>query len=79
MTDLTAAEGALLAGLIQSPSRWDPAIDPDKAVQRWNFVLDGMVAQGWLPRAERDALVFRRRCRAGRRPAACPPMPGGTS
>ena len=58
VTDLTAAEGALLAGLIQSPSRWDPAIDPDKAVQRWNFVLDGMVAQGWLPRAERDALVF---------------------
>ena len=55
VTDLTAAEGALLAGLIQSPSRWDPAIDPDKAVQRWNFVLDGMVAQGWLPRAERDA------------------------
>ena len=58
VTDLTAAEAALLAGLIQSPSRWDPAIDPDKAAQRWNFVLDGMVAQGWLPRGEREALVF---------------------
>ena len=58
VTDLTPAEGALLAGLIQSPSRWDPAINPDKAAQRWNFVLDGMVAQGWLPRAERDAAVF---------------------
>jgi membrane peptidoglycan carboxypeptidase len=55
---LTPAEGALLAGLIQSPSRWDPALNPEKAEQRWNFVLDGMVAQGWLPRAERDAAMF---------------------
>jgi peptidoglycan glycosyltransferase len=58
VSDLTPAEGALLAGLIQSPSRWDPALNPDKAQQRWNFVLDGMVAQGWLPRDERDAAVF---------------------
>ena len=55
---LTPAEGALLAGLIQSPSRWDPALNPEKAEQRWNFVLDGMVAQGWLSRAERDAAMF---------------------
>ena len=55
---LTPAEGALLAGLIQSPSRWDPALNPDKAVQRWNFVLDGMVAQGWLSPADRAAATF---------------------
>ena len=58
VTELTPAEGALLAGLIQSPSRWDPALNPDKAAQRWHFVLDGMVAQGWLSRAERDAAVL---------------------
>jgi peptidoglycan glycosyltransferase len=56
--ELTPAEGALLAGLVQSPSRWDPALNPDRAAQRWNFVLDGMVAQGWLSRAERVAAVF---------------------
>jgi peptidoglycan glycosyltransferase len=55
---LTPAEGALLAGMIQSPSRWDPALNPDKAVQRWNFVLDGMAAQGWLTPAERRATTF---------------------
>ncbi|MDT7581203.1 MAG: hypothetical protein QOK35_2467, partial [Pseudonocardiales bacterium] len=55
---LTPAEGALLAGVIQSPSRWDPALNPDKAVQRWNFVLDGMVAQGWLSPADRAAATF---------------------
>jgi membrane peptidoglycan carboxypeptidase len=51
--DLTVAEGAMLAGTIQSPSRWDPAKNPEKSKERWNFVLDGMVAQGWLPAAER--------------------------
>jgi membrane peptidoglycan carboxypeptidase len=56
--DLTVAEGAVLAGVIQSPSRWDPAVSPDHAVQRWNFVLNGMVAQGWLTQAQRSAEHF---------------------
>jgi len=56
--DLTVAEGAVLAGVIQSPSRWDPAVNPDRAVTRWNFVLDGMVAQRWLTPAERSAQRF---------------------
>ncbi|MCE3554768.1 penicillin-binding protein [Pseudonocardia sp. RS11V-5] len=55
---LTVSEGALLAGVIQSPSRWDPAIDPGKAVQRWDFVMDGMVGQGWLSPADRAAATF---------------------
>ena len=56
--DLTPSEGALLAGLIQSPSRWDPAVRPERAVERWNFVLDGMVAQGWLSPGDRAAAQF---------------------
>jgi membrane peptidoglycan carboxypeptidase len=58
--DLTPSEGALLAGLIQSPSRWDPAVSPDHSVERWTFVLDGMVSQGWLTPAERAAAHFPR-------------------
>jgi membrane peptidoglycan carboxypeptidase len=57
-TRLTVSQGALLAGLIQSPSRWDPATDPDMATQRWNYVLDGMVAEHWLTPADRDAAKF---------------------
>ena len=53
--DLTVAEGAVLAGVIQSPSRWDPAVNPDRAVARWKFVLDGMVSQGWLTPGQRAA------------------------
>jgi membrane peptidoglycan carboxypeptidase len=56
--DLAPAEGALLAGLIRSPSRWDPAVNPERAVQRWNSVLDGMLAQGRLTPAERAAARF---------------------
>jgi membrane peptidoglycan carboxypeptidase len=56
--DLTYSQGALLAGMIQSPSRWDPATDPAKAAQRWNYVLDGMVTQNWLSPADRAAARF---------------------
>ncbi|WP_308281894.1 transglycosylase domain-containing protein [Pseudonocardia oceani] len=55
---LDASEGALLAGVIQSPSRWDPARNPERAAERWDFVLDGMVAQGWLDPQERADALF---------------------
>jgi membrane peptidoglycan carboxypeptidase len=55
---LTVSEGAMLAGVIQSPSRWDPAKNPERSQERWNFVLDGMVEQGWLDRGERAAQTF---------------------
>nr|WP_222132060.1 transglycosylase domain-containing protein [Pseudonocardia sp. C8] len=56
--ELTISEGALLAGVIQAPSNWDPANSPERAQQRWNFVLDGMAQQGWISKAERDTAVF---------------------
>ncbi|WP_343946173.1 transglycosylase domain-containing protein, partial [Pseudonocardia zijingensis] len=58
VSELTVSEGAMLAGVIQSPSRWDPAKNPERSQERWNFVLDGMVEQGWLDKAERDAQTF---------------------
>lgn len=61
---LTVAEGALLAALIQRPSTLDPAVDPEGAADRWNWVLDGMVEMGALSPADRAAQVF---------PATVPP------
>ena len=55
---LDVAEGALLAALIQRPSTLDPAVDPEGAAERWNWVLDGMVSMGVLPKDERAAQVF---------------------
>jgi membrane peptidoglycan carboxypeptidase len=56
--ELTVSEGALLAGVIQSPSRWDPAVNPAKAADRWNYVLDGMVQHRWITPEERSAATF---------------------
>jgi membrane peptidoglycan carboxypeptidase len=55
---LNVAEGALLAALIQQPSGLDPAVNPDGALVRWNWVLDGMVEIGALSQEERAAQVF---------------------
>ncbi|MGK2867735.1 MAG: transglycosylase domain-containing protein, partial [Mycobacterium sp.] len=55
---LNVAEGALLAALIQRPSTLDPAVDPEGAADRWNWVLDGMVEIGALSPTDRAAQVF---------------------
>jgi membrane peptidoglycan carboxypeptidase len=55
---LTVADGALLAALIQRPSTLDPAVDPQGSLRRWNWVLDGMVTVGALSRTDRAAQVF---------------------
>jgi membrane peptidoglycan carboxypeptidase len=56
--NLTVSEAAVLAGLIRSPSRLDPAEDLAAAQARWNFVLDGMVEQGWLSPADRTVQLY---------------------
>jgi membrane peptidoglycan carboxypeptidase len=55
---LTVADGALLAALIQRPSTLDPAVDPQGSTRRWNWVLDGMVTIGALSPTDRAAQVF---------------------
>ncbi len=55
---LTVADGALLAALIQQPSGLDPAVNPDGSLARWNWVLDGMVEIGALSPTDRAAQVF---------------------
>ncbi|HEX3287899.1 MAG TPA: transglycosylase domain-containing protein [Mycobacterium sp.] len=55
---LTVADGALLAELIQQPSALDPAVNLQGATARWNWVLDGMVDIGALKPADRAAQVF---------------------
>ncbi len=53
--DLDLAESALLAGLLQSPSDYDPFAHLATARARQRTVLDRMVATGDVSRAEADA------------------------
>lgn len=60
-SELTVAEGAYLAAVINAPSLYDTHIDPDnrkRAVKRWHYVLNGMVKEGWLTAAKRAELTF---------------------
>jgi 1A family penicillin-binding protein len=46
LDELTLAEAALLAGLIQAPSRYDPFARPDAAQRRAAIVIDAMLETG---------------------------------
>ncbi|MBA2808709.1 penicillin-binding protein [Streptomyces sp. KM273126] len=60
--ELTVPEGAYLAALLQAPSQYDWAVASDTSrrlvKQRWDYVLNNMVGEGWLSAAERDAMKF---------------------
>jgi penicillin-binding protein 1A len=45
---LTLPQAAMLAGLTQAPTTYDPLADPTKALQRRNQVLDAMFAEGMI-------------------------------
>jgi len=55
---LSLAQGAVLAASIKSPALLDPDKHPERAKARWEYVLDGMVTQGWLTEAERAKQVY---------------------
>ena len=46
--DLSPSETALLAGILPSPSAWDPAENPEKAQERWSRVLQFMADDGYI-------------------------------
>ncbi|WP_330174436.1 penicillin-binding protein [Streptomyces sp. NBC_01498] len=52
--DLKLEEAALLAGLVQSPSRYDPVNDPDEATKRRNTVIQRMADVKDISQAEAD-------------------------
>ena len=50
--ELTIAEGALLAGIVQSPGRWDPVSDLPAALERRNVVLTRMAEVDFIDDAQ---------------------------
>ncbi|WP_083292347.1 transglycosylase domain-containing protein [Arthrobacter sp. SW1] len=53
--NLTLPQAALLAGLVNSPSYYNPLTNPKGAVQRRNVVLSKMLAQGMIGQKAYDA------------------------
>ncbi len=55
--DLSLPQAALIAGIIQAPSRHDPRTAADSAMDRRNLVLRRMTEQGLITPAQRDTAL----------------------
>ena len=55
-SDLTVEESATLVGMVNKPTRYNPVLNPDKALVRRNFVIGQMAKAGYITEAERDSI-----------------------
>ncbi len=55
---LTLSESVALAAIIRAPSGYDPDTNKDKLQARYEYVMDGMVAKGWVTQAQAKAAKF---------------------
>jgi membrane peptidoglycan carboxypeptidase len=55
--DLTLAQSALLAGLVQAPSAYDPVYNPKDALARRNVVLDQLLKYHFITQQQHDVAV----------------------
>ena len=72
VSQLGLSEAALIAGVIPSPSKYSPLVDPAAAEQRRRFVLDEMLDQGRISQAAHDRDAPGTDLVGGQRPAPRP-------
>lgn len=58
VADLSVPEAAVLAAIVQAPNGLSPETHLEALTARWNYVLDGMVQQGWLTADARASMAF---------------------
>ena len=54
--EITMEEAALLAGVVNAPSKFSPRRHPDNAINRRNLVLKRMETSGYITEAEYDSI-----------------------
>ena len=54
---LTIPEAAMLAGMVESPTQYDPVANPQNAKSRRAQVLNAMATHGYITRAEADKYI----------------------
>jgi penicillin-binding protein 1A len=55
LADLTVAEAAMLAGLPQAPSAYNPVSNPARATRRQQYIIDRMEANGFITEEQAEA------------------------
>ena len=54
--DLAVEEAAMLVGMVNKPTRYNPVLNPERALERRNFVIGQMERNGYLTAADRDSI-----------------------
>ena len=54
--DLLLEESACLVGIVNKPTRYNPAINPEQSLERRNHVLKQMAKYGYITKAECDSV-----------------------
>ena len=55
LADVTVAEAAMLAGLPQAPSAYNPVSNPARATRRQQYIIDRMETNGFITEEQADA------------------------
>ena len=55
-SQLTVEEAATLIGMVNKPTRYNPALNPDKSLLRRNFVIGRMQKNGFITKAQCDSI-----------------------
>ena len=54
--DLTVEEAATLIGMVNKPTRYNPALNPEQSLKRRNFVMGQMAKAKYITKEQRDSL-----------------------
>ena len=54
--EVTIEEAATLIGMVNKPTRYNPVINPEKALDRRNFVIGRMAKSGYIDKEDVDSL-----------------------
>ncbi len=57
LDELTLAQTAMIAGLPKAPSAYNPVTNPERALERRNYVLGRMLKLGYIDHADYDAAL----------------------
>ncbi|MFT3666588.1 penicillin-binding protein 1A [Piscinibacter sp.] len=55
LKDITIAEAAMLAGLPKAPSAYNPIVNPKRATERQQYIIDRMLENGFISAEQHDA------------------------
>ncbi|MEB3753204.1 penicillin-binding protein PBP1a [Acinetobacter sp. MD2(2019)] len=57
LNELSIAQMAMIAGLPKAPSKYNPVVNPERALERRNWILGRMLQLGFIRQAEYQAAV----------------------